>query len=96
MEEAAEPETDYTTGTPWLYVDLEGNVTEETEADLKDNFALAANKEDLLKLEYEAGLPCAGTQESVAIQAQKDIARMFTEGTPTCSSGPMPICTSSN
>jgi hypothetical protein len=27
MEEAAEPETDYTTGTPWLYVDLEGNVT---------------------------------------------------------------------
>ncbi len=50
MEEAAEPETDYTTGTPWLYVDLEGNVTEETEADLKDNFALAANKEDLLKV----------------------------------------------
>ena len=38
------PEPDYTTGTPWLYVDLIGNVTEETEANLKDNFALAANK----------------------------------------------------
>ena len=35
-----EPAPDYTTGTPWLYVDLIGNVTEETETNLKDNFAL--------------------------------------------------------
>ena len=26
--------TDYTTGTPWLCVDLEGNVTADTPADL--------------------------------------------------------------
>ena len=49
------PEPDYTTGTPWLYVDLIGNVTKETETNLKDNFALAANKEKLLKLEFPAG-----------------------------------------
>ena len=49
------PDIDYTTGTPWLYVDLIGNVTEETEANLRDNFALAANKEKLLKLEIPAG-----------------------------------------
>lgn len=76
-------EIDYTTGTPWLYVDLIGNVTEETEANLKDNFALAANKEKLLKLEIPAGYPCNGTGESRFIQNQKDLARMFTKGTAT-------------
>lgn len=75
------PEPDYTTGTPWLYVDLVGNVTEETEANLKDNFALAANKEKLLKLEIPAGYPCIGTAEDLLLQTQKDLGRMFTEGT---------------
>ena len=41
-------EIDYTTGTPWLDCDLEGNVTEETEASLKDHFALAVNKDRVL------------------------------------------------
>ncbi len=77
------PAIDYTTGTPWLYVDLIGNVTEETEANLKDNFALAANKEKLLKLEIPAGYPCNGTGESRYIQTQKELARMFTEGAAT-------------
>ena len=31
--------TDYTTGTPWPDIDLEGVVTEEMEALAKDNFA---------------------------------------------------------
>ena len=31
---------DYTTGTPWPDIDLDGVVTEDTEADLKDNYAL--------------------------------------------------------
>ena len=75
------PEPDYTTGTPWLYVDLIGNVTEETEANLKDNFALAANKEKLLKLEIPTGYPCIGIGEERVLQTQKDLARMFTEGT---------------
>ena len=34
---------DYTTGTPWMYIDLVGNVTADTPADPKDNFALWAN-----------------------------------------------------
>ena len=70
------PEADYTTGTPWLYVDLAGNVTEETEANLKDNFALAANKEKLLKLEIPAGFPCIGTGESRVLQTREDLAGM--------------------
>ena len=76
-----EPAPDYTTGTPWLYVDLIGNVTEETETNLKDNFALAVNKEALLKLEIPEGMPAYGTAESTFFQAREDIAKMFTEGT---------------
>ena len=78
----ADPEPDYTTGTPWLFVDLDGNVTEETEANLKDNFALGANKEALLKLEYKEGLPAIGIVEDLTLQAMADKARMFREGTP--------------
>ncbi len=36
-------EPDYTTGTPWPCIDLDGVVTEETTAELKDNFALAVS-----------------------------------------------------
>ena len=33
-------EIDYTTGTPWMNIDLEGNVTADTPTDPKDNYAL--------------------------------------------------------
>ena len=75
-------EADYTTGMPWLFVDLDGNVTEETEANLKDNFALAANKDIILKLEYKGGIPAAGVVEDILLQSMADKARMFREGTP--------------
>jgi len=37
---AEERSVDYTTGTPWLCIDLEGVVTADTPANLKDNYAL--------------------------------------------------------
>ena len=39
---------DYATGTPWLCVDLDGNVTPDTPAELKDNFALYITKDAIL------------------------------------------------
>ena len=39
-EGSGEDEIDYTTGTPWMDIDLEGNVTPDTPTDLKDNYAL--------------------------------------------------------
>ena len=48
-------EPDYTTGTPWPCIDLDGVVTEETTAELKDNFALAVNKDKILALEIPEG-----------------------------------------
>ena len=76
------PEADYTTGTPWLFVDLDGNVTEETVANLKDNFALGVNKATVLKLEYKGGLPATSIIEDSMLQAMSDKARVFREGTP--------------
>ena len=54
-------EPDYTTGTPWPCIDLDGVVTEETTAELKDNFALAVNKDKILALEIPEGYSRAGT-----------------------------------
>ena len=48
---AAEP--DYRSGTPWPDIDLEGVVTEDMNASLKDDFVLAANKDKILKLQIQ-------------------------------------------
>lgn len=36
---------EYDTGTPWIYSGLEGNITQDTNVSLKDDFAAAVNKE---------------------------------------------------
>ena len=36
---------EYDTGTPWIYSGLEGNITQDTNISLKDDFAAAVNKE---------------------------------------------------
>ena len=47
---------DYTTGTPWPCIDLEGVVTPDIPADLKDNFALAVNRDKILAgQDFESG-----------------------------------------
>ena len=66
-------EPDYTTGTPWPCIDLDGVVTEETTAELKDNFALAVNKDKILALEIPEGYSRAGTSVDLAIQAAEDL-----------------------
>ena len=46
---------DYTTGTPWMDSNIDGNVTADTEISLKDDFYLAVNKDEILALTYEPG-----------------------------------------
>ena len=74
---------DYTTGTPWLDCDLAGNVTEATQASLKDHFALAVNKERLLALEIPEGYPAGGTMSDLTLQNVRDIREMFLGKAPT-------------
>ena len=75
-------EPDYTTGTPWPCIDLDGVVTEETTAEVKDNFALAVNKDKILALEIPTGYSSAGTTMDAAIQAAEDLKNMFLGDAP--------------
>ena len=68
---------DYTTGTPWLDCDLAGNVTEETQASLKDHFALAVNKDRILKIVIPKGYPSGGTMTDLGLQNVEDTKKMF-------------------
>ena len=75
-------EPDYTTGTPWLCIDLDGVVTADTPADLKDNFALAVNKDKILALEIPEGRAYGGTVASVALKQAEDLKNMFLGDAP--------------
>lgn len=70
-------EIDYTTGTPWMDIDLEGNVTADTPTDLKDNYALWANKDRILILEYPEGYMTAGNSSDVNYKADEDLKGLF-------------------
>ncbi len=76
-EDKGAEEIDYTTGTPWMDVDLEGNVTPDTPTDLKDNFALWANKDRILSLEYPEGYLAAGNSSDVNYKATEDMKALF-------------------
>lgn len=68
---------DYTNGTPWQIIDLDGIVTEDTPVDAKDNFALFANKEGILSLKIPKDSGAAGPMLDVSNKAEKDVLQMF-------------------
>ena len=70
-------DVDYTTGTPWMCIDLLGNVTADTPTDPKDNFALWANKDKILSLEIPEGYLSAGDSVDLAMHADADRKAMF-------------------
>ena len=49
----------------WLCADVQGNVTEDTPAELKDDFGLFVNKDWILQAEIPAGESKAGSMEDV-------------------------------
>lgn len=69
--------TDYTTGTPWLCVDLEGNVTADTPADLKDNYALWANKDRILRMEIPEGGFLTSNSVVLAGKAEEEMKALY-------------------
>ena len=75
--------TDYTTGTPWLDSDLDGNVTADTPAVLKDDFALYVNKDKILATKIPEGYSEAGTLLDVEKKCTEDIKNMFLGEAPT-------------
>ena len=77
------PALDYTNGTPWPNIDLEGVVTPDTPVNLKDNFALAVNKDAILSLEIPEGYPYAGTIMDISLLGDKEIKDMFLGDAPS-------------
>ena len=68
---------DYSTGTPWIASDIEGNVTEKTETSAKDDFALYANKEGILALEIPEGDTHAGPSADCEAEKYRDLLAIF-------------------
>ena len=68
---------DYSSGTPWPYIDLEGVVTPDTPTDPKDNFALYANKDKILNLKIPEGRPFGGAFMNLVQQQSEDVKNMF-------------------
>ena len=73
---------DYTTGTPWLCIDLEGNVTADTPTDPKDNYALWANKDRILSMEIPEGYLAGGYTSDVNFKATEDLKALFHADVP--------------
>ena len=79
--EAAET-VDYTTGTPWLCIDLEGVVTADTPVNAKDNYALWANKDKILAMEIPTGYPEMGAIMGLVLKQAEDVKNMFLGDAP--------------
>ena len=77
LAEGGADEIDYTTGTPWMDVDLEGNVTADTPTDPKDNFALWVNKDRILGMEIPEGYIAAGNSTDVNLKGSEDMKSLF-------------------
>ena len=73
---------DYTTGTPWPDIDLDGVVTEDTEADLKDKYALYVNKDKILNLKILEGYSYAGSWMDLKLLAAQNLRDMFLGDAP--------------
>ncbi|WP_029318973.1 M13-type metalloendopeptidase [Butyrivibrio sp. AE3004] len=82
MPDEATKTIDYTTGTPWICSDLDGVVTAETKTSLKDDFALAINKDTILKTEIPEGYPYGGTVMNIVLQNAKDMPNMYKGDAP--------------
>lgn len=48
-------EIDYTDGSPWVDSNIDGVVTADTQTNLKDDFYLAVNKDEILNLQFVDG-----------------------------------------
>lgn len=61
-EETTEPETfsdesavDYASGKPWIYSCIKGVIASDTPTDLKEDYYLAVNKDEILDMKYQPG-----------------------------------------
>ena len=80
--EAEQLAPDYSTGTPWPDIDLEGVVTPDMPAVLKDNFALYVNKDKILNLTIPEGYAYGGTVRDLLLLQAEEVKNMFLKDAP--------------
>lgn len=85
-EAAAEPEAPaedpmalYRTGKPWILSDLEGVVTEDISAELKDDFALFINRDHYINAQIPEGYYCTGAVDDLSVVNAEDLLQLFAE-----------------
>lgn len=81
-EEESQDIKDYSNGTPWLMIDLDGVVTQDTPADVKDNFALYANRDEILSRELKKDEAIVGTMYDVIVAGEKEELQMYAGDEP--------------
>ena len=81
-EEESTDIKDYSNGTPWPMIDLDGVVTKDTPADAKDNFALYANKDNILSRELKKDDAIVGTMYDVILAGEKEELQMYAGDEP--------------
>jgi len=73
---------EFSTGTPWLFSNVDGVVTPETPVDLKEDFYIYTNHK-LLSEDIPDGLPYLGTFISAEKKMRKDVFKMLQSGPPS-------------
>lgn len=79
---------EYDTGTPWIYSGLEGNITQDTNISLKDDFAAAVNKEWYLSNSIPVGYSSySNLAEKAYVMPEEFIAILTDESLKNDSNG---------
>lgn len=82
-EELGEPTEEamalYRTGKPWICADLEGVVTEDTPAELKDDFGLFVNRDFYVNKNISDGYSVAGTVYDLEEVNAADLVQLFVD-----------------
>ena len=81
-EEGSQDIKDFSNGTPWPIIDLDGVVTQDTPTDVKDNFALFANKDKIISRELKKDDSIVGTMYDAILAGEKDEQLMYTGDEP--------------
>lgn len=79
-EESQAQETDYTTGVPWLYSNIDSNVPKDMEpVSLKDDFYLAVNGEKLAGMSYRPGEMEESVLSLAAVDVEENMMELLTD-----------------
>ncbi len=82
-EDAKNKDVDYSTGKPWMCDSLDGLITADTPVNLKDDYYLYVNKDDLVSTKIPEGYTTAGGVYNLSQDFNQTLLDMFNGGIKT-------------